>query len=117
MALASTEHGTRTTSTYWMEANSMIAAAAVASALCPPSMRLPNSKLSIATMGPIMESVQDRKSTSLNSSHLVNSYAVFCFKKKKIIGPNDIHNSRLTFASIDAIGNHHDTVGFAAGFV
>src|SRR5688500_19295859 len=25
---------------------------------------------------------QDRKSTRLNSSHLVNSYAVFCLKKK-----------------------------------
>src|SRR2546426_2863133 len=30
---------------------------------------------------------QDRKSTRLNSSHLVISYAVFCLKKKKI----DIH--------------------------
>src|SRR2546426_1742234 len=29
-------------------------------------------------------SVQDRKSTRLNSSHLVISYAVFCLKKKKI---------------------------------
>src|SRR5688500_20218273 len=29
--------------------------------------------------------VQDRKSTRLNSSHLVISYAVFCLKKKKII--------------------------------
>src|SRR5256885_8521769 len=27
--------------------------------------------------------VQDRKSTRLNSSHLVISYAVFCLKKKK----------------------------------
>src|SRR2546426_5970704 len=27
--------------------------------------------------------VRDRKSTRLNSSHLVNSYAVFCLKKKK----------------------------------
>src|SRR2546426_3070872 len=27
---------------------------------------------------------RDRKSTRLNSSHLVISYAVFCFKKKKI---------------------------------
>src|SRR6516162_6074458 len=27
----------------------------------------------------------DRKSTRLNSSHLVNSYAVFCLKKKKIL--------------------------------
>src|SRR2546426_3274117 len=27
---------------------------------------------------------QDRKSTRLNSSHLVISYAVFCLKKKKV---------------------------------
>src|SRR5256885_13002156 len=29
----------------------------------------------------------DRKSTRLNSSHLVISYAVFCLKKKKITNP------------------------------
>src|SRR5256885_12766526 len=29
------------------------------------------------------ERLQDRKSTRLNSSHLVISYAVFCLKKKK----------------------------------
>src|SRR2546426_2539224 len=29
------------------------------------------------------EKVKDRKSTRLNSSHLVISYAVFCLKKKK----------------------------------
>src|SRR5256885_8408192 len=29
------------------------------------------------------ETPQDRKSTRLNSSHLVTSYAVFCLKKKK----------------------------------
>src|SRR2546426_9365159 len=29
------------------------------------------------------EGVRDRKSTRLNSSHLVISYAVFCLKKKK----------------------------------
>src|SRR5256885_11574570 len=29
--------------------------------------------------------IQDRKSTRLNSSHLVISYAVFCLKKKKKI--------------------------------
>src|SRR2546426_3393483 len=29
------------------------------------------------------QSRQDRKSTRLNSSHLVISYAVFCLKKKK----------------------------------
>src|SRR2546426_10630820 len=30
-----------------------------------------------------VETLQDRKSTRLNSSHLVISYAVFCLKKKK----------------------------------
>src|SRR2546426_2284726 len=30
--------------------------------------------------------LQDRKSTRLNSSHLVISYAVFCLKKKNIAG-------------------------------
>src|SRR2546426_6042614 len=33
--------------------------------------------------------VQDRKSTRLNSSHLVISYAVFCLKKKKKYRCND----------------------------
>src|SRR2546426_7476976 len=31
----------------------------------------------------VLESGIDRKSTRLNSSHLVISYAVFCLKKKK----------------------------------
>src|SRR2546426_2002633 len=31
-----------------------------------------------------IEAERDRKSTRLNSSHLVISYAVFCLKKKKI---------------------------------
>src|SRR5688500_19834823 len=31
----------------------------------------------------ILPSFRDRKSTRLNSSHLVISYAVFCLKKKK----------------------------------
>src|SRR5437870_9597171 len=29
----------------------------------------------------------DRKSTRLNSSHVAISYAVFCLKKKRLIGP------------------------------
>src|SRR2546426_9108438 len=38
----------------------------------------------------------DRKSTRLNSSHLVISYAVFCLKKKKKKQPNKrfVHNDR-----------------------
>src|SRR5256885_13289411 len=34
---------------------------------------------------PVMRSWRDRKSTRLNSSHLVISYAVFCLKKKNTI--------------------------------
>src|SRR6476660_1323582 len=33
---------------------------------------------------------RDRKSTRLNSSHQITSYAVFCLKKKKIVGPTPI---------------------------
>src|SRR2546426_4836545 len=33
--------------------------------------------------------LQDRRSTRLNSSHLVISYAVFCLKKKKIFHPHE----------------------------
>src|SRR2546426_5906312 len=36
-------------------------------------------------------SPRDRKSTRLNSSHLVISYAVFCLKKKK----NTTHDSKI----------------------
>src|SRR5256885_12160329 len=38
---------------------------------------------------------QDRKSTRLNSSHLVISYAVFCLKKKKKIFnvPSRLHDN------------------------
>src|SRR2546426_11434966 len=34
-------------------------------------------------VGELVDAAQDRKSTRLNSSHLVISYAVFCLKKKK----------------------------------
>src|SRR5256885_6751276 len=39
---------------------------------------------------------EDRKSTRLNSSHLVISYAVFCLKKKK----------KTTVAHVDALRLH-----------
>src|SRR2546426_1939796 len=40
---------------------------------------------SSACCSPAPSSSTDRKSTRLNSSHLVISYAVFCLKKKKKI--------------------------------
>src|SRR5256885_10148875 len=36
------------------------------------------------SIGAWLFTAEDRKSTRLNSSHLVISYAVFCLKKKKI---------------------------------
>src|SRR2546426_3552032 len=39
---------------------------------------------------------EDRKSTRLNSSHLVISYAVFCLKKKKNINDEDARKYDLT---------------------
>src|SRR5256885_9835922 len=39
--------------------------------------------LGVATLAGGVASLTDRKSTRLNSSHLVISYAVFCLKKKK----------------------------------
>src|SRR5256885_10165579 len=36
----------------------------------------------------LLNQYSDRKSTRLNSSHLVISYAVFCLKKKKKTGMN-----------------------------
>src|SRR5438132_5846859 len=38
---------------------------------------------------------QDRKSTRLNSSHTVISYAVFCLKKKKKQKKNEEESSKL----------------------
>src|SRR5256885_6465940 len=45
--------------------------------------------------------LEDRKSTRLNSSHLVISYAVFCLKKKKYM--NQPPKRRRT-----VISHHHD---------
>src|SRR5688500_19212219 len=45
--------------------------------------------VAIATPGPTVLLALDRKSTRLNSSHLVISYAVFCLKKKKKLYSRD----------------------------
>src|SRR5438034_11793605 len=45
--------------------------------------------------GSIPRRGEDRKSTRLNSSHTVNSYAVFCLKKKKQAHHLECHRSRL----------------------
>src|SRR2546426_2656583 len=58
-----------------------------------------------------LENRSDRKSTRLNSSHLVISYAVFCLKKKKnrldvtlhdATGMSDLQSSRDLEATMNA---------------
>src|SRR2546426_8277463 len=48
------------------------------------------------THDPVLCARLDRKSTRLNSSHLVISYAVFCLKKKKIIHYSTSDNGRFS---------------------
>src|SRR2546426_8128040 len=47
----------------------------------------------------LSEASTDRKSTRLNSSHLVISYAVFCLKKKKKLRP--LTEARSSIARAD----------------
>src|SRR5256885_9412284 len=54
---------------------------------CVVTCRLAQSKQRIAR--------EDRKSTRLNSSHLVISYAVFCLKKKKQHNKTRTHYIRI----------------------
>src|SRR5690606_41639382 len=45
-----------------------------------PSVRSAGGSMSLLRL--MIERMRDRKSTRLNSSHVKNSYAVFCLKKK-----------------------------------
>src|SRR2546426_5944848 len=51
-------------------------------------------------------STPDRKSTRLNSSHLVISYAVFCLKKKK---KKDHKHARINNLNTQQKGTYRDT--------
>src|SRR5256885_4839589 len=53
----------------------------------------------------------DRKSTRLNSSHLVISYAVFCLKKKNLLLATLIHDAEAAFDLLmTALGKYVDNV-------
>src|SRR2546426_2543855 len=61
----------------------MLAILFVASqAVTQPQSRTPQLSAVDVTNADIRATIRDRKSTRLNSSHLVISYAVFCLKKK-----------------------------------
>src|SRR5438132_6613176 len=57
------------------------------------------------------KSSRDRKSTRLNSSHTVISYAVFCLKKKNHnskIGDHEIYAAQIRYCSSFATGLDRD---------
>src|SRR5476649_2984969 len=57
----------------------------------------------------------DRKSTRLNSSHTVISYAVFCLKKKKNLFNNLIQqNKSAAFSSVKVRPNHETNINIIA---
>src|SRR5258708_24141367 len=53
--------------------------------------------------------LRDRKSTRLNSSHQIISYAVFCLKKKKSLPRTVIEARRSREARLSAASNHRHT--------
>src|SRR5256885_8650807 len=63
--------------------------------------RPPGPARSRSAVGPI-PTRRDRKSTRLNSSHLVISYAVFCLKKKNTDGYGLTHFLLLYAPTVDA---------------
>src|SRR5438034_6038636 len=76
---------------------------------------------SMDKLGPIARSIEDcalifgaihgdRKSTRLNSSHTVISYAVFCLKKKKKKTANSIDDHRKYVHTHKAMITHTMTV-------
>src|SRR6478735_7671818 len=56
---------------------------------------------------------KDRKSTRLNSSHLVMSYAVFCLKKKNNTDPRGHHHAAADHAHPDRVEERWEKVGEA----
>src|SRR5438552_12932187 len=79
-----------------------------------------------AKFGVVEAENQDRKSTRLNSSHQIISYAVFCLKKKKNKGNSDakqqLNYSAHTVASElapdrrthETLENHRTTARYVA---
>src|SRR5258708_1629033 len=69
--------------------------------------REPHAKLRLACGASRQQQVRkDRKSTRLNSSHQIISYAVFCLKKKKQSGQNDNSHRPLQIRAVSGLVTH-----------
>src|SRR5256885_12206837 len=60
--------------------------------------------------GALTRMARDRKSTRLNSSHLVISYAVFCLKKKKNVYRSDDHDQSTVITTYRQFPHPHRQV-------
>src|SRR2546426_5430846 len=74
---------------WWPERTQMPSTSRIEAMSCgcaPSIVKDTTPALFLTSFGPyVVTPFKDRKSTRLNSSHLVISYAVFCLKKKKKI--------------------------------
>src|SRR5258708_11865308 len=64
--------------------------------LCRPLRRVRWRSSAVRCCTPAVRRCQDRKSTRLNSSHQIISYAVFCLKKKKQTRTHTCEQVRLS---------------------
>src|SRR5438132_9271015 len=76
----------------------------VVKSLQPPAGHVPELPL-VQIPHRLVQRLQDRKSTRLNSSHTVISYAVFCLKKKKR-EKRDRPGDRRTDRPCSRLGHH-----------
>src|SRR5688500_19672371 len=70
--------------TEWLKGKTVDQALAIKNTDIVNELALPPVKIHCSVLAEDAIKAADRKSTRLNSSHLVISYAVFCLKKKKI---------------------------------
>src|SRR5256885_9473293 len=68
----------------FLDAAHCLSAMLPAAALAQDQLGIPLQTPLVLSYNSAFISLRDRKSTRLNSSHLVISYAVFCLKKKKM---------------------------------
>src|SRR5258708_22013680 len=68
---------------------------------CPPQLQSSRSVLQVCWLPSGRD--QDRKSTRLNSSHQIISYAVFCLKKKKYYSPTQPTRRTMNILNVETL--------------
>src|SRR5256885_11173555 len=88
LGLTGTKHGCELgecgTCTVLLDATPVLSCLVLGLACAGRRVKTVEGMAAAGTLHPLQEAFADRKSTRLNSSHLVISYAVFCLQKKTI---------------------------------